>query len=313
MSDIPRISIVVPALNERAYLPTLIESIESQDFDDYEIIVADAGSTDGTREYALEHDCRVVDGGLPAVGRNAGARVARGEFLFFLDADVRLPPRFLSGAWGELERRFVDLATCEARPITDVAFDTLLFSFASTVTRFTARTQPRTTGYCILVTRRLFRRVGGFDETIKLGEDHAFGKAASQYRPLEFLTGTWVEVSVRRLDKEGRIAYVLKAIHSDLHRRLIGEIRRDLIDYDFAQYDDDGEAEPVGQTALAKLDRFLLQADEGVRTIVDAGKDLSGQIELDGKLMETLQSQFEEIRRVLPRRIRRRRRRDTDS
>ncbi|MCG8481405.1 MAG: glycosyltransferase, partial [Spirochaetales bacterium] len=165
MSDIPRISIVVPALNERNYLPTLIESIESQDFDDYEIIVADAGSTDGTREYAREHHCHVVEGGLPAVGRNAGARVARGEFLFFLDSDVRLPPRFLSSAWSELERRFIDLATCEARPITDVAFDTLLFNFASTVTRFTMRTQPRTTGYCILVTRRLFRRVGGFDET----------------------------------------------------------------------------------------------------------------------------------------------------
>jgi glycosyltransferase involved in cell wall biosynthesis len=309
MEDMPRISIIIPTLNERKFLPVLVESLEAQDFDDFEMIVADAGSTDGTREYAEEHGCRVVEGGMPARGRNAGAAVARGEFLFFLDSDVRVPPDFLSNAWEEMDRKFVDLATCEARPITDVAFDKLLFNFASTVTRLTVRTQPRATGFCILVTRRLFRRVGGFDESIKLGEDHAFSKAAAEFRDLEFLTSTWVEVSVRRLEKEGRIAYVLKAIHSDLHRRLVGEIRHDLIDYDFGHYDD--EKDPgISPSVVSRLDRWLLQADEGLRKVLETSKELSMTTDSDQDLGERLEDQFEQIRKGLKRRLRRRPGRD---
>ncbi|MFW5695501.1 MAG: glycosyltransferase [Alkalispirochaeta sp.] len=305
----PKISIITPTLNERKLLPVLIESIHGQDFDDYEVIIADAGSSDGTREYAEEQGCRVVEGGMPARGRNAGAAVARGEFLFFLDSDVRLPKGFLSNAWEELERKFVDLATCEARPITDVAFDKLLFNFASTVTRLTARTQPRATGFCILVTKRLFRRVGGFDETITLGEDHAFSKAAAEFRRLEFLTSTYVEVSVRRLEKEGRVGYLLKAIHSDLHRRLIGEIRNNAIEYDFAHYDEDDPEQP-NQNFVARLDRWLLQADEGLRNLVEATRDLPSPNDPDQELGERLEEQFEQLRRGLRKRLKPRNRKD---
>lgn len=310
MERAPRISIIVPTLNERKHLPVLVESIHGQDFTDYEVIVADAGSTDGTREYAAEQGCRVVDGGMPAVGRNAGAAVARGEFLYFLDSDVRLPEGFLRKSWEEIDRKYVDLATCEARPITDVAFDKLLFNFASTLTRLTARTQPRATGFCILVTRRLFRRVGGFDESIKIGEDHAFSKAAAEFRHLEFLTSTWVDVSVRRLDKEGRVAYTLKAIHSDLHRRLIGEIRRDLIDYEFAHYEGEPE-EPVNQNVVARLDRWLLQADERVRSLLETARDQSDAAD-EQDLRARLQDQFEQLRTGFRQNLHRRRSRQTD-
>ncbi|HKK48942.1 MAG TPA: glycosyltransferase [Alkalispirochaeta sp.] len=298
----PKISIIVPTLNERKLLPVLIESIHQQDFTDYEVIIADAGSDDGTREYADEQGCRVVEGGLPARGRNAGAAAARGEFLFFLDSDVRLPEDFLANAWEEIERKFVDLATCEARPITDVSFDKLLFNFASTVTRLTVRTQPRATGFCILVTKRLFRRVGGFDETITLGEDHAFSKAAAEFRRLEFLSSTYVEVSVRRLDKEGRVGYLLKAIHSDLHRRLIGEIRNNAIEYDFAHYDEADPDQP-NQNFVARLDRWLLQADEGLRNLVESTRDLPSPNDPDQELGERLEEQFDQLRRGLRKRL----------
>jgi len=68
-----KVSIIIPALNEEKTLPVLLDSIKAQDFSDYEVIVADANSKDRTREIAAEYGCRVVDGGLPAVGRNAGA------------------------------------------------------------------------------------------------------------------------------------------------------------------------------------------------------------------------------------------------
>ncbi|WP_018527628.1 glycosyltransferase [Alkalispirochaeta alkalica] len=310
----PAISVIVPALNEARYLPVLLDSLEEQDFSDYEVILADAGSTDGTAEYARSRKCRVVPGGMPAAGRNAGAAVARGEFFFFVDADVRLPPGFLRRAHEEIEERFIDFATCEARPLSEVSLDKLLFSFASTITRLTLRTEPRSSGFCIIVSRRLFRRVGGFDETIRLGEDHAFGRAAVKYRPLEFLASVWAEVSVRRLEKEGRLAYALKAIHTDLHRRWVGEIRDDLIEYEFARYDElpvAGEEAP-GETILARLDRFLLQADEGITALITSVRnrerdDARDESEADRALRERLHAQFRQISLQLRRRLRRRR------
>lgn len=76
-------SIVIPTYNEEEYLPKLLESIKMQSYDDYEIIVADANSNDRTREIAEEYGCIVVEGGLPAVGRNNGAKVAKGEIILF--------------------------------------------------------------------------------------------------------------------------------------------------------------------------------------------------------------------------------------
>ena len=68
-------SIIIPTYNEEEYLPVLLDSIKEQDFDDYEIIVADANSTDKTVEIAKDYGCIVVEGGLPAVGRNNGAKI----------------------------------------------------------------------------------------------------------------------------------------------------------------------------------------------------------------------------------------------
>ncbi len=51
----PTISIVIPTLNEEAFLPTLLDSIKKQSFTDYEIIVADAGSKDKTIDIAQEY------------------------------------------------------------------------------------------------------------------------------------------------------------------------------------------------------------------------------------------------------------------
>ena len=85
-----RVSIVVPTKNEEAYLPILLASLRGQTFQDFEIIVADAHSTDRTREIALQAGAKVVDGGMPGPGRNRGAAVAQGEIIFFFDADVIL-------------------------------------------------------------------------------------------------------------------------------------------------------------------------------------------------------------------------------
>lgn len=89
----PRVSILTPAHNRADLLPQTIDSVLRQGFGDFEMIVVDDGSTDGTRE-AVEgyRDPRLLFVGLPYVGnlsklRNAGVERARGELVAFLDSD----------------------------------------------------------------------------------------------------------------------------------------------------------------------------------------------------------------------------------
>ena len=95
------VSIVIPAYNEENYLPRLLRSIQAQDFPDVEIIVADADSTDRTAAIARSAGARLTRGGVPAVGRNNGARLAKGDYLLFIDADTVIPtysPRYALAA-----------------------------------------------------------------------------------------------------------------------------------------------------------------------------------------------------------------------
>src|ERR1051325_11893527 len=91
------LTIVIPAKNEKKLLPYLLDSLCRQDYPYLPIttvLLADAGSTDGTRENARSSAGRlpiqVIQGGLPAVGRNAGARQAKTPYVLFVDADIEL-------------------------------------------------------------------------------------------------------------------------------------------------------------------------------------------------------------------------------
>ena len=91
----PRISIIIPVLNEAAIIPEALEALMSQR-GAFEVIVADGGSSDGSREVAGRYGARVIDhpaGAQPGIGEqiNQGAAHASGETLLFLHADVRLP------------------------------------------------------------------------------------------------------------------------------------------------------------------------------------------------------------------------------
>lgn len=90
----PVISVVIPTLDEAHSLGATLRALMRHGHgDSVEIIVADGGSADATREIALEHGARVI---LSARGRgaqmHAGANVARGDVLWFLHADTLPPP-----------------------------------------------------------------------------------------------------------------------------------------------------------------------------------------------------------------------------
>ncbi len=90
------LSIIIPTFNEEECLPLLLKQIKKQSFKDFEIIVADAYSKDRTVEIAKSFGCKTVKGGLPAKGRNQGAKAAQGDIFLFMDADnIFLPQDFL--------------------------------------------------------------------------------------------------------------------------------------------------------------------------------------------------------------------------
>lgn len=107
----PRISVVIPVFNRAAVLPRAIDSVLSQDLQDFELIVVDDKSSDGSADVAREYDDPRIhvfeldahSGGNSA--RNAGIRAARAEFIAFLDSDDAYLPHKLSTVLAEFGRR----------------------------------------------------------------------------------------------------------------------------------------------------------------------------------------------------------------
>ncbi|MCB1158321.1 MAG: glycosyltransferase [Leptospiraceae bacterium] len=294
----PKISIIIPTLNEEEFLPVLLESIKKQTFTDYEIIVADAGSKDKTAEVAEKFGAKVVPGGMPGPGRNRGAEAARGEFLFFFDADVSLPEDFLESALNEMEERFLDLATCEFKPQSDLQLDKLMFKLANLTVKLNQSINPRAAGFCIFITRRLFNRVGGFDEDVKIAEDHDLVDRASKFRPLRFLNSTALSVSIRRLVKEGRFSLIEKYFHVELHLLTKGSIKDDIIEYEFGTFSE--EDKKKNKKILDEIESRVIQLEQQYNTFTKNASELNDKfLENQEKWKGNLQNLRESFKTLL--------------
>ncbi|MFW6231314.1 MAG: glycosyltransferase [Nanoarchaeota archaeon] len=232
------ISIIIPTLNEEKLLPRLLADIKKQTFTDYEVIVADAHSSDRTREIASDHGCRIVDGGMPGYARNKAAEHAKGEYLVFFDSDVSIKPNFLRKAFGEFEERYLDAAAADVIPdnVEENKYK-VIFDLYNAYIRYAQFVNPGALGSFIMMTRRLFDRLGGFNEEIKLGEDFDLVKRAAKLSKFRILESVSITVSVRRIEKEGIFKYVTRNIRSELYRLFVGEITDDRFEYEFGNYD----------------------------------------------------------------------------
>jgi glycosyltransferase involved in cell wall biosynthesis len=287
-------SVIIPTLNESALLPGLLDRLDGQTFRDFEVIVADAGSKDGTREICRSRGVILTEGGMPAVGRNAGAAVAKGDRLFFFDADVMPPPDFLEKALEELTSEGIRLATCWFEPDSDNPLDQLLFELANHFVKLSLKTDPHAGGFAIFVDRDLFERVGGFDETLKLAEDHDFVKRAARYAPLHMLESTQIRMSVRRLVKDGRFSYSAKCIQVELHRLFKGEITEDIVDYQFG-YDQEGKGGHADDTLKRLLERMEEWRRENTATLRRISKDVKTSPEVQDAMTE-LRRNFDSLK-----------------
>jgi glycosyltransferase involved in cell wall biosynthesis len=203
---LPGISIVIPAHNEQNYLPetlavlnqSLVQTAGKKALD-YEIIVVNDASTDRTREIALAEGTRVVDVELRNIGavRNAGAQVARFEWLVFVDADTVVPAETLAETILALEDGCsgggarVDLSREAPLPwikwlmyLAVVFFWQILGGWAA--------------GCYMFCQRRLFDDFGGFDENFFAAEELFFSRNLKQRGKFRII-GIPVVTSARKL------------------------------------------------------------------------------------------------------------------
>lgn len=228
------LTIVIPTYNEEEYLPFLLRSIQGQTYKDYEVVVADAQSKDKTREIAVSFGARVVEGGPVAVGRNNGAAAAKGDILLFLDADVVLPdPWFLQMTTAEFEKRTLGAATCKIDPMSDKRIDKVFHEVFNYFMAVTQETMPHAPGFCIFARKAVHDKIGGFDATIKLAEDHDYVLRAGKKAKFGLLKTYKIPVSVRRFDRDGRMNIAVKYLLCELYMRTRGNVRTDIFNYTF--------------------------------------------------------------------------------
>lgn len=176
----PRVSIVIPVYNRADCLGRTLESALAQTYRDFETIVVDDGSTDGTSELVARRFpgvrlIRLERNAGPSVARNRGVAAARGALIAFLDSDDLWSP----------EKLAIHVADLDRRPDVVLSFSdvlrgpTGLDDAYSAVSPYDPKApfggflegNPVPTASAVVVRKESFEAVGGFDGRFRTGED----------------------------------------------------------------------------------------------------------------------------------------------
>jgi len=269
-----QLSVIIPTLNEVHTLPGLLDALTAQTRRPDEIIVADAGSKDGTAELARARGAMVVPGGMPGPGRNAGARAATGDPFLFLDADVLPRPDFVAGALEEFTHSGFGVATCLIEPISDDLSDRFLTEAVNLYFQVVQPFSPHAPGFCILVRREIHEIIGGFDEAVKLAEDHDYVQRAARHGEFGILTRVRIPVSMRRLDKEGLTQLAFKYIWCEMHALAGKPVYSAPFEYEFGVHLSPGSAPPSRPVIdIAQLREQLGRFEDPLQRLSAAGLD----------------------------------------
>ena len=238
------LAIIIPTKNEEKTLPYLINSIKEQTFTDYKIIVADANSKDKTKEIAKKYKCEIVKGGNPSQGRNRGIEKAIEEgfnICMVTDADVILPnKKFIEKALKEFNEKKLDLAgtlqipfstktkmdinnvikTC--KPSKHLGYK-LIYGSTNFFLKLFQNTKSPKMGNGIILKTEVYKKIGGFDETIEFGEDSRYAKYVVKkgYKFGILKTPGKIFTSPRRFEKTGFWKMVKLYIYLDI-KMLLG-------------------------------------------------------------------------------------------
>lgn len=233
----PSLTVVIPALNEAARLPRLLELLAEQTSTPDAVVVADAGSTDDTRALAQAAGAIVVDGGKPGPGRNAGAAVATTDLILFFDADNEPPTDWIELAVAEFLERDLAVAAGRIAPVEREPGNLFACDVANLYLELMQYVQPHAPGFCILIRREIHERIGGFDESVVLAEDHEYVQRAAETGKFRILRCPPMPTSMRRIEKEGIIGLAFKYLYTELHVLAGVPVREIPFEYEFAAFD----------------------------------------------------------------------------
>jgi GT2 family glycosyltransferase len=181
-----RFSIIIPAKNEEGVIGTCLQHVADLDFraDDFEVILADNGSSDRTLEIFHSWADRLNLSALERPGvsiaalRNAAAAVSGGTLLGFLDADCLVPRNWLKDAEEFLEAADAGIVGAHFRIPHDSTWIARCW-FDDEHCNRAGETSYVPSGD-LLVSRSTFNRIGGFDETLQTNEDYEFCQRAKR-------------------------------------------------------------------------------------------------------------------------------------
>jgi len=193
------VSVIIPAHNEQGYIENTLKSVCYNN--PSEIIVVCNGCTDNTFDVVMNFkkrnktkNIRIFDlkkKGVSAA-RNYGARKAKANKLVFLDADIIMEKEVVT----KIDNAPYTIGTCYAKPDINKFVPNMFMSLKNIAHYF---------GTCtglIFCTKELFNKVGGFDETLHIGEDGKFLRQAKKIGNYG-VVHAYVRNSMRRFEKKG--------------------------------------------------------------------------------------------------------------
>jgi len=177
------LTIIIPTYNESKYISrTLLEIAKQINYHNVRIIVSDANSTDDTRDIVksvakhLKLHVDIINGGLPSIGRNAGAAIANTKYVLFLDADITFTHRYaIHNAMASIDK--YDMIS--TNPIYNGETDIrawLMFKINKYLTLFMSKFNPFAIGAFTLVRLNKFHELKGYDINAYQSEDWLLSK-----------------------------------------------------------------------------------------------------------------------------------------
>jgi rSAM/selenodomain-associated transferase 2 len=210
-NKLPKISIIIPVLNEEETLDKLLPYLKTwaDNYNQLEIIVSDGGSSDNTILIAKKYDASCLSAARGRASQmNAAAKEARGQILYFLHADSTPPKHF---------DRTIITAINSGIPAgcfrLKFNISNKFLAFFAWFSRFNF-TLCRGGDQSLFISQSLFSSLGGFDEKYKIYEDNEFigriyRKASFKVLPQEVIT------SARKYEHNGtvRLQYHFAMVH----------------------------------------------------------------------------------------------------
>ena len=221
------VSVIIPTLNEEKYLEPTLKAVKNQDYEGKcEVIVADGNSKDNTVKIAKKYADKVIvvkKKGVSA-GRNAGAKVAKGDILIFLDADTIVLFNTLSEIVKAFKNKKVVGVACSVLPTSVKASDFAIYWLYNNFVKMSLkRKKPQVAGMCCVYSKKAFEKVGGFDEKLYVYEDLDLSARIAKLGKIAFIENTLVLTSPRRFEAWGKTKAARKYIVTYLNYLLAGK------------------------------------------------------------------------------------------